>query len=166
MSDDCLDALRYCLGKLNMGCDIHLYAEYRKDGKWHAEQANTIGTTDEWGDIRTDIPESGNTRRNYGLFGLLANVRYDTKHGWDAKGIPDDASKEVRDVITGMEGDGHTHSYLTFQELKEEAAKLLLQSDSDAQEYSRMLPEWINSFGPNPEGVSDEDRRAVFFFDN
>lgn len=33
-------------------------------------------------------------------------------------------------------------------------------------EYRSILGNWIQSFGPNPEGVSDEDRRVVFFFDN
>lgn len=155
----------------NMGCDIHQYAEFRKDGKWHAEQAATFQHIKDSEDPDDsgyfDMAETGNGSRNYGLFGLLSEgVRYDTPHAFAAKGEPDDASEEVRKVIEQMEGDGHSHNYLTFQELKEKAAEMMLAPDTDAQEYRSMLPAWINSFGPNPEGVSDEGRRVVFFFDN
>lgn len=154
-----------------MGCDIHQYAEYRKNGKWHAEladQANKeLDDEDDPDSEYLRMPDSGNRNRNYGLFGLLSEgVRYDTPHAFLPKGEPEEASAEVLTIIAQWQSDGHSHNYLTFAELKEKCAELLLHSDSDAKEYSQMLPAWINSFGPNPEGVSDEDRRVVFFFDN
>lgn len=159
-----------------MGCDIHQYAEYRKDGKWIAEEAASAvhtpaGEKDEDGDIRKrdyiELPDSGNRSRNYGLFGLLSEgVRYDTPHAFPAKGEPEEASPEILEVIANWQGDGHSHNWLTFVELKEKLAEMMLLSDNDAQEYRGMLRNWIESFGPNPEGVSDSDRRVVFFFDN
>jgi hypothetical protein len=83
-----------------MGCDIHAYAEVRRDGRWECAQ---------------EVFDC----RDYGLFGWLANVRnYSAVPPLAApRGLPNDASTDVRKEAEGWDGDGHTHSWLSAAEL-------------------------------------------------
>lgn len=152
-----------------MGCDIHQYAEIRVNGQWVAENKDSYTNQNEpdeepW----YGMGESGNSNRNYFLFGILSEgVRYDHPPGiaFDPHGKPTEASPEVLAMIQQWEGDGHSHNYLTFQELKEKAATLLLMPSVEAKEALASLSSWITSFGELPN-VNDNDRRVVFWFDN
>ena len=105
-----------------MGCDIHMYAEVWKDDSW-----TKVGNTwkQDYGDGLTDEPYD---ERNYRLFGLLANVR--NGYGFAGcntgdpvepidmpRGLPDDVSDGVRAISDEWDCDGHSHSWLTLQEL-------------------------------------------------
>jgi hypothetical protein len=98
-----------------MGCDIHPYAEVRKDGRWQ----------------RADVKLCDD--RNYESFGLLANVRNgfgfagcDTGNPIqpiaEARGLPSDTSIADTEGVDFEEpgytylGD-HSHSYVTLAEL-------------------------------------------------
>lgn len=105
-----------------MGCDIHLYVEVKKDGKWVS--ADTWETDDGW----TDVTKHFYSGRNYDLFAMLANVRNgrgfagcDTGDGFnpisEPKGLPEDVSPEVKKLSEQWDADGHSHSHLTVQEL-------------------------------------------------
>lgn len=110
-----------------MGCDIHLYVEKRVDGNWR--------TADKWSD---DKYEEGRKEvayddrfysgRNYDLFSILANVRngrgfagVKTGEGFvpisEPRGVPDDACEEYKREAELWGCDGHSHSYLTLQEI-------------------------------------------------
>lgn len=84
-----------------MGCDIHAWIEVKnEDGTWSGVEQPYIS-------------------RSYGLFGLLANVR-NYSHVpsiAESKGVPVDASEEYRNSVEYWDGDGHSHSYLTLEEL-------------------------------------------------
>jgi len=114
-----------------MGCDIHMYAEVRKDGKW--EKAGEVFDNPwykpdleiEWNTPKTDEPYCG---RNYDLFAILANVRngygfagVPTGTGFNPidkpRGLPEDVSKEVKGLSGEWGLDGHNHSYLLLSEL-------------------------------------------------
>lgn len=86
-----------------MGCDIHA----------HAEKMNASG---QW--VRLDIedPLGG---RDYGKFGFLAGVRNysEIKPIAELRGIPDDASLGTKDNYEAWEGDAHSASWLTLDEL-------------------------------------------------
>lgn len=93
-----------------MGCDIHIWAEVRENGKWKMK-----GPVD--------------LNRNYNLFAILANVRngrgfagIKTGEGFnpisDPKGVPDDASPEYKEKVSDWDGDGHSHSFHTLKELQ------------------------------------------------
>lgn len=112
-----------------MGCDIHIYAEKRVDGKWV--------TADKWepseyddGSMCVPFDEQLCPGRNYQLFAILADVRNGYGFGGvdtgdalvpiDAlRGLPDDVSTEVKTESDGWGGDGHSHSFFTVQELLE-----------------------------------------------
>ncbi len=86
-----------------MGCDIHIHAERREDDHW------------------AYIPMEGEPlgSRSYGVFGFLANVRNYSAIRPIAmpRGFPEDASECVRAAYASWEGDSHTPSWLTVQEL-------------------------------------------------
>lgn len=93
-----------------MGCDIHDCTEVYENGHWE----------------KADI--SSYSGRNYNLFAILANVRngvgfanVKTGGGFNPiaspKGIPSDCCDEFRAWADDYGIDGHSHSYLTVQEL-------------------------------------------------
>jgi len=118
-----------------MGCDIHIRAEVRKDGKWNLvaepkfenpfydpETEAKYGKDDSsgyWKKMCVD-PYRG---RNYDLFAFLANVRNDglITPLSEPRGVPKDISDDGR-AFMGDDGesvDGHSHSYFTLKELLE-----------------------------------------------
>lgn len=108
-----------------MGCDIHLFVEVRKDGKWTSADK----WSNEYGDrVSVAYKDRFYSGRNYDLFGILADVRnghgfagVDTGDGFvpicEPKGLPSDVTKEVSDESASWGADGHSHSYFTVQEL-------------------------------------------------
>lgn len=135
-----------------MGCDIHLHTEIKLNGEWYGYGAPNI-------------------LRSYKLFGKMAGVRSDEVEPISMpKGLPDDCSKVVKFASDKMGIDGHSHSYLTADEILE-------LEDWYAREFNDIFPErqWGYFFGnswggfskypqDNPEGV--EDVRFTFWFDN
>ncbi len=112
-----------------MGCDIHLYAEKRVDGKWV--------TADEWEPDEYDdegftlcVPYEKRIydSRNYYLFSILADVRNgcgfagsDTGDQFipiaTPRGLPEDVTPKVKKESGGWGGDGHSYSFFTVAEL-------------------------------------------------
>lgn len=156
-----------------MGCDIHLYVEVKKNGKWKS--------ADEWkkdedGYVSTVDPIYRG--RNYDLFAVLANVRNGygfagrpTGEGFNPishpKGTPKDVSDEVRSKIEDMDSDGHSHSWLTVKELLDFdwAQKTMAYGSSDT--YAAHCGKFFTESIPKLQSLGDpEDVRIVFFFDN
>lgn len=107
-----------------MGCDIHLFVEVRKNGKWTS--ANKW--TNKYGRMSVACEDCFYNGRNYDLFAILANVRNgrgfagcDTGDGFvpiaEPKGLPDDVTKEVADESSFWGSNGHSHSHFTVKEL-------------------------------------------------
>jgi len=118
-----------------MACDIHIFAEVRKDGRWEKVGhvfPNPNHRPDEpesdWNRSRTDQPYLGS---NYDVFAVLADVRngygvagVPTGRGFKPiaypRGVPADASPEYREYAAAWEQTGypcHSHSWLTLREL-------------------------------------------------
>jgi hypothetical protein len=124
-----------------MGCDIHFFTETRnKDtGKWEKvgkifdypyydpNRESKIDEEDgfEWNPKYTD---SFYQSRNYDLFSILADVRngygfagIKTGMGFKPiampKGLPKDASREIKKLSKEYGADGHSHSYFTLDEI-------------------------------------------------
>lgn len=125
-----------------MGCDIHLFVEVRKNDQWEAAGKPVINQyfyedkpseylpkflTNKQPEPSFAAPMAGEhpyirerfySDRNYALFGILANVRWlDIQPIAEARGIPKNASLEYKTVAEEEGEDGHTHSYLTVQEI-------------------------------------------------
>jgi len=154
-----------------MGCDIHSFAEVRKDGKW--QYTGNVFRDDE---MMRKYSKKYKTDevflyRNYGLFGFLADVRnYSCVESFEAKGWPTDS--EYFDVINpNQDCDFHTYSYLTLEELLDfDYSKEFEDQRSrvkSAISYKEFLGEFyfqrleeLKKLG-NPSDV-----RVVFWFDN
>lgn len=156
-----------------MGCDIHMYVEYKK----------TVNNKEQWicGDYFKKTPyhngedESEKAfekielhgNRNYQLFTTLAGVRDYTQQVVpvsNPKGVPEDACEFVKKENESWDSDGHTHSWLTLKELRDYQSKnpvmnytgLLSPSDLVAFDTAGTLPQsWCQ--GTSQEGY---ERRA------
>lgn len=116
-----------------MGCDIHLYAEKRNSENNSWESIPTHNLMKCWvcsGDSKgmcNNCRGNGDyaglqlhINRNYRLFSILANVRNETGLVCiaGAKGFPEDANDMLNyEHDMWSNGDGHSFSYLTAQEL-------------------------------------------------
>lgn len=121
-----------------MGCDIHLFVEVKKDGKWCYHPVQETCLTEEFWDEEKKEPMTDYDKlfahplyvgRNYDLFAILANVRNGrgfagvvTGDGFKViarpRGVPKDASIEYLAQVGSWCNDGHSHSYLTLHELQ------------------------------------------------
>ncbi len=170
-----------------MGCDIHFFVEkystdnYEGPKDLQEDREEKLGvvlsdgkfeprwiTADKWvyenpyGD-GSEWSVDYNTRfyngRNYYLFGVLAGVRGDTNIISEPRGVPDDASYAYKKEVERWDGDGHSNSYYTLDEL--------LAVDWDKINTDGWIDEWLNTIenmkkiDPDPSKV-----RCVFFFDN
>ena len=90
-----------------MGCDIHGWVEI-KEYQW----------TNYWS---TAISVSAIVGRNYDMFALLFGVRNDAHFVPVAedRGIPDDATDIVKGDFAHWGMDGHSPSYITWQEIQQ-----------------------------------------------
>lgn len=85
-----------------MGCDIHSFAERKTENGY--ELIKGVRPFD-WG--------------AYGMYGFLAGVRNysEVTPISQPRGFPDDAAWETREKRDEWHGDGHTHSWLSVEEL-------------------------------------------------
>lgn len=96
-----------------MGCDIHDYCEVKFSIGW--EMLDSVFDNLYYKNGKCEHPYG---RRNYSLFGMLADVRSEIIPPLSQpKGVPSDASKEYLNIVDHWNGDGHSHSYFTLQEL-------------------------------------------------
>lgn len=114
-----------------MGCDIHLYVEKKVGENWTALDKFEREEPDEdyeAGYISVPYSDRLYSGRNYDLFAILADVRNGsgfagckTGDGFVPiampRGIPDDASAEVKEIAEQWDVDGHSHSFFTLREL-------------------------------------------------
>jgi len=130
-----------------MGCDIHMYVEYKKDlpikgtkereEKWiNGDYFKYNPFFKTWEDEEEFSRLELHGSRNYQLFSTLAGVRdYSQKvvPVSEPKGVPDDACEYVKKESEQWGSDGHSHSWLTLKELKD------YQSASPKMHYTGLL---------------------------
>lgn len=164
-----------------MGCDIHMYVEYKdKGGSWRS------GDYFQLDDPLCDFPKRRRIElygdRNYALFAVLANVR---NGGCDyidlPRGLPDDATDYVKHEYERWRGDAHSCSYFTLRELIDfhDECRPLNDFGYDILEpvISRMKQradsleliwdfEWAETRCRNDARKKADNIRIVFWFDN
>lgn len=142
-----------------MGCDIHAHGEVKINGIWrHWSQPNI--------------------HRSYNLFAKMADVRNDETIDPISKprGLPEDVTYETKFDSDYMGTDGHSHSWLSCEELDEVGkwyeAKRKEWNPGNFYSFEYHTIGYLFSNGwnvkkypeSNPPGV--EDARLVFWFDN
>lgn len=151
-----------------MGCDIHLFAEKRVKGKWVTADTWEVYEDDDDTPKRKIVPyqKSFYHGRNYNLFAMLADVRngrgfagVKTGAGFnpicEPRGLPDDVTPEVGMEAASWAGDGHSHSWLTVQELLEYdwTQTTTLEGDLHALDFERW-ERYDRSRGEYPESYA------------
>ena len=115
-----------------MGCDIHLFVEHKRGDAWVS-----------WG-------RESDVCRDYDLFAKMANVR--NYNGVEPiskpRGLPSDVSKTVAGISEAWDVDGHSHSWLTLDEVRS-----LLDHGADIE---RVVSDMTDC----------DESRVVFWFDN
>jgi len=151
-----------------MGCDIHLYAEAKKNGKWQII-CDKRTPREGWDYEKGGEPYEGDKwaqpyrGRNYDLFAVLAGVRNyaEIRPIAEPKGVPEDSCIEIRTISDEANGDGHSHSWLTLRELYANKEQLLAVSTEFVNNVFPLLARHCSDPTQQPDDV-----RIVFFFDN
>ncbi|WP_139997451.1 hypothetical protein [Paenibacillus paridis] len=152
-----------------MGTDIHVYIEQRIN----KDQTEWI-SVDEW----LYTPYLGGVGvqkhlwedRNYLLFAILADVRnrYNIHPISLPKGLPDNASPEVKNQSDIENEDAHTRSWLTLKELLEYDWMQKMEDDNNEMfSLEALVIPFVNEFIPRLSEIGEpENVRMVFWFDN
>lgn len=163
-----------------MGCDIHFYVERFSDepitngpidiSEQRDQKISSILeenkieprwiSADKWvlgDDKRWEYIDRFYSGRNYNLFSILAGVRT-----WEEdvaickpKGIPEDSSYAYKYECVLWNGDAHSHSYFTLEEL------LDVDWESKDLKWFEETIEKMKNIDHDPKKV-----RCCFFFDN
>jgi hypothetical protein len=137
-----------------MGCDIHTYVEKKVDGKWMP----VIGQSPY--DSYQTLAGFAYSGRNYGLFGVLAEVRSEGPPIDQERGMPDDVCEEIQAACDAWDSDGHTHSYYYLSELQAVDPKVFRNVHANS---------FVDDTIPLLEAIAEGDPdsvRFVFWFDN
>lgn len=112
-----------------MGCDIHGGIEVFDKGKWH--YAHELESS-----------------RNYNMFGFVFGVRNYTEFKPLAhdRGLPDNASAILRGQSGDYGVDGHSHSWITWEELEKADWGEHIQ-DAWIYHYKNVKGEWVEQGG-------------------
>lgn len=172
---------RYQQKGKNMGCDMHAYIETKRknnDGNWQVLPLLAIKYSDRFPSILDFY--SG---RDYELFGWLTGgiVRCDTDTALDApRGIPQNVDYEIEKEYNSWNGDAHSASYFTLEELKEaysEIPKKVYEFDAWGEsttkkvknEFRKRVKCFLNTIEVLVETIGwfdDDEIRIVFWFDS
>lgn len=130
-----------------MGCDIHIYTEFKRDGAWHSAdhwEKSKYGNYD-----RIPMRFQCYSGRCYELFSFLANVRQRT---WGnecpvldtPRGLPNDMSKRVAEEFS--DACYHSASHFTLAELlagwkKHKGA--IIKYDAVTEPGAEGVQEWL-----------------------
>ena len=158
-----------------MGCDIHWHSETKRNGQRECDQADSFSIDTEEDPPYKDLKDFPNQYRDYWFFGLIQpGVR--TEWSWsfpERIKIPDDLSKEVKEIFEQLDSDGHSHGWITRAEIKAKleelkqlrAVRLLAPEDTDRAltHHAQRLEECLQHMTSD---VPDTDQRIVFCFDN
>lgn len=173
-----------------MGCDIHLFAEKKVNGKWvtldkWSDNPDCVEGNDDgerpkiikwgYGENNRQSDDFYTGGRNYNLFCALAGVRAHQFNGTPpmvapAKGFPNDACEETKSEYKMWNGDAHTPSWLTLKEIwafqwsefyGDTCKKFVMEMIEKMETAKReVLTEDIDTEKP------EEKVRIVFWFDN
>ena len=160
-----------------MGCDIHPFLEIRKEGKWRLLETSLGRTPPEWykKDSKDNRPFFEDVagiigERNYALFALIGGVRGTSLIGAKPKGLPYDASQEIRNMLDS--DDIHSQSYYTLKELLGLPWTMIIkyydEDNATLKEYFgdlRLLTDIMVGLAKINQ-ISTKDIRLVFGFDN
>ena len=153
-----------------MGCDIHLFKEYRSpdihNNKWISY--------DHWYSEGTEMGRAFDysaPSRNYDAFGMLAEgVRGEYPYSVECKGLPDDVTHLVRTEHKSWGVDAHSVTYFTEVELNALIIRLSIMTADDTvnrqKAYLHHMLQYMNQIPFEFHIEESTEKRIVFWFDN
>lgn len=152
-----------------MGCDIHFYIETRPDKKadWTLETFHDM-SEDQDNPEFIDVSDT-HLDRDYSMFALMAGVRGE---GPEPKGIPHNMSKDLQNEYVRWDADGHSHSWMTVDELKDAIDQYFDGKPWFDTDYTRVYEKaskWLIDEMAEAQLLSsglEPQVRFVFWFDN
>lgn len=110
-----------------MGCDIHIFAEIKKEGKWLRNEKKIFP---DWNDKKTDTPFDW---RSYGMFGFFADVRNysGTPVLAEPRGLPNDS-----EYLNALMDKPTSHNYGYFDNGVAETQKQDIECDPNYHSLS------------------------------
>ena len=155
-----------------MGCDIHLFKEYRSSDiqdnnwisydHWHSHGGKEMGRN-----FDNSAPS-----RNYAAFGMLAEgVRGEYPYSVECKGLPDDVTYLVDNEHKGWGVDAHSATYFTEVELNKLLIKLSIMNEDNSdvsrqKDYLNHMIQYMNKVLFEFCIEHHAEKRIIFWFDN
>ncbi|MYZ51580.1 hypothetical protein [Malikia spinosa] len=149
-----------------MATAIHVFSETLLNGEWTADKADTYvqELPNRFGWIDSHM-EPVTCPRQAWLYGLLVDeVRYSWPWSFHEKGLPEDASPQVKQISKSWGIDGYAHSHLTLQELYAKSLELLIDPREEAKELQDYLRQLITAIPVTSNSL--DEHRIVFWFDS
>lgn len=147
---------------------IYAFTEVRQDNEWIAVERNTYNeeSPNRFGWTyatmsRLPVPEK------YPYYGLLVDgARTSYPWSFQAKGMPEDCSVEVRNICDSFGFEAYGHSHLTLKELVEKYLELMV-SGEQAREQMVYLRDTIDQLIRYAKDTDSHNQvRMVFWFNN
>lgn len=164
-----------------MGCDIHMYVEYRDDSTQNWVSGDLFRMINTSSGPEYNVVEIYN-ERNYSLFGILAGVRnMDYEPISYPKGLPKDTCEIIKKEYQKWIDDLHSASYLTLRELIDYNDRIrqtdflansilepIIELLKERAHRLHFIPEYYWAFAHLYKYAYDKsnDIRIVFWFDN
>ena len=149
-----------------MATEIHIFSETLLNGEWTADKADSYneGPANKFGWFEATMNNVDCPKKPW-LYGLLVDeVRFTWPWSFHEKGLPEDASPQVKQISKSWGIDGYAHSYLTLQELYEKSIELLIDPREEAKELQEYLGQLIAAIPATSDNL--DEHRIVFWFDN
>jgi len=159
---------------IKMGCDIHIFPEYRKKtGNKRLDNLYNILNNSDWKYLyKSEIiypekkwywPENYYAfwSRNYGLFGILAGVRSCVNPIIPLRGLPSNISKKTKNRYMECKSDYHSETWYYLSELLDINWKKYRVGCKLFKKYLKRLQRFADK-----NKISYNDVRLVMWFDN
>lgn len=146
--------------------EIHVFSETLLDGEWTADKADSYvqELPNRFGWINSSMEQVPCPKQAW-LFGLLVDeVRHTWPWSFHEKGLPEDASPQVKQISKSWGIDGYAHSYLTLQELYEKSLELLIDPREEAKELLEYLGELVTAIPKTSTNL--DEHRIIFWFES
>ena len=150
--------------EIQVATEIHVFSETLLDGEWTADKADSYNQEhpNRYGWIDASMEPVPCPKQAW-LYGLLVDeVHYTWPWSFHEKGLPEDASRQVKQISKSWGIDGYSHSYLTVQELYEKSIELLIDPRPEAKELQNYLCQLIHAIPVTSNNL--DEHRIVFWF--
>ncbi len=155
-----------------MGCNIHAFIEAKKRTKLFQKKWKLVDVYP-YKKRNEDGGYDHHSSRNYPLYAYMADVRNYAENSVaiiPRRGVPKDASDTYREIVKYDGSDGHSHSWLSLDELRkipwDRRYDIGTSYETTLKKFSKEFWQEIMLPMETIEALGTHDVRLVFHFDN